>query len=133
MTLAGLVIMASGFLLVTLAGVFMARRGVRDYKYWAFSAVAIGMFASVVDHGSVNVALPTIAGHFHSDFPTVQWVAIGYALTISALLLPMGRLSDLLGRKKVYIIGSLVFVIGAAVAGSSSNLTTLIAARILQG
>ena len=59
----------------------------REYKYWAFGAVAIGMFASVVDHGSVNVALPTIAGHFSSDFATVQWVTIGYALTISALLL----------------------------------------------
>ena len=105
----------------------------REYKYWAFGAVAIGMFASVVDHGSVNVALPTIAGHFGSDFATVQWVTIGYALTISALLLPMGRLSDLIGPKKVYIIGSLVFVLGAAVAGSSSNLTILIAARIFQG
>ena len=105
----------------------------REYKYWAFGAVAIGMFASVVDHGSVNVALPTIAGHFSSDFATVQWVTIGYALTISALLLPMGRLSDLIGPKRVYIIGSLVFVLGAAVAGSSSNLTILIAARIFQG
>ncbi len=91
------------------------------------------MFASVVDHGSVNVALPTIAGHFGSDFATVQWVTIGYVLTISALLLPMGRLSDLIGPKKVYIIGSLVFVLGAAVAGSSPNLTILIAARIFQG
>ena len=111
----------------------MVRRRIREYKYWAFGAVAIGMFASVVDHGSVNVALPTIAGHFGSDFATVQWVTIGYALTISALLLPMGRLSDLIGPKRVYIIGSLIFVLGAAVAGSSSSLTTLIAARIFQG
>ena len=111
----------------------MVRRRIREYKYWAFGAVAIGMFASVMDHGSVNVALPTIAGHFGSDFATVQWVTIGYALTISALLLPMGRLSDLIGPKRVYIIGSLIFVLGAAVAGSSSSLTTLIAARIFQG
>ena len=133
MTFAGLLILASGFVLMTLAGISVARRRIRDYKYWAFSAVAIGMFASAVDHGSVNVALPTIAGHFHTDFPTVQWVAIGYALTISALLLPMGRLSDLLGRKKVYIVGSLIFILGAVVAGSSSNLTALIAARVLEG
>jgi len=133
MTFAGLLIMASGFFLVTLAIVPVVRRQIWDYKYWAFSAVGIGMFASVVDHGSVNVALPTIAGHFGSDFATVQWVTIGYALTISALLLPMGRLSDLVGRKKVYIVGSLVFILGAAVAGSSSNLTTLIVARVLQG
>ncbi|MCI0823961.1 MAG: MFS transporter [Chloroflexi bacterium] len=133
MTAAGLLILTSGFILMTLACVSVVRRRILDYKYLAFSAVAIGMFASVMDHGSVNVALPTIAGHFQSDFTSVQWVTIGYALTISALLLPMGRLSDLLGRKKVYIIGSLVFILGAAVAGSSSNLTILIAARIFQG
>ena len=86
-----------------------------------------------MDHGSVNVALPTIAGHFQSDFSTVQWVTIAYALTISALLMPMGRLSDFIGSKKVYIIGSLVFMLGAVVAGSAPNLTTLIAARVLQG
>jgi EmrB/QacA subfamily drug resistance transporter len=91
------------------------------------------MFGSVVDHGSVNVALPTIAGHFQSDFSTVQWVTIAYALTISALLMPMGRLSDFIGSKKVYIIGSLVFMLGAVAAGSAPNLTTLIAARVLQG
>tara|TARA_B100001013_G_scaffold25953_1_gene14331 strand:+ start:2376 stop:3842 length:1467 start_codon:yes stop_codon:yes gene_type:complete len=104
-----------------------------EYKYWALGAVAIGMFSSAVDHGSVNVALPSIASHFRSDFPTVQWVAIGYALTISALLLPMGRLSDIVGRKKVYIGGSLIFVLGAIVAGFSANLTALFAARVIEG
>ena len=115
------------------AGVPMIRLRIREYKYWALAAVAIGMFSSALDHGSVNVALPTIAVHFQSDFPTVQWVAIGYALTISALLMPMGRLSDLIGRKKVYISGSLVFVLGAVLAGSSANLSTLIVSRIIEG
>jgi len=109
----------------------MAQRA--NYKYWAFAAIAIGMFASVVDHGSINIAMPTIAGHFHTNLPTIQWIAIGYTLTISALLLPMGRLSDLMGRKRVYIIGSLVFVAAAALAGASSSLTMLILARVLQG
>ena len=133
MRFAGLLLLAFGPALLTLASIPVVRRRIRDYKYWAFLAVAIGMFGSAMDHGNVNVALPTIAGHFGSDFSVVQWVTIGYALALSALLLSMGRLSDLLGRKKVYIIGSLVFVIGAALAGSSSNLTTLIVARILQG
>ena len=104
-----------------------------NYKYWAFGAVAIGLFASVVDHGSVNIALPTIAGDFHTDIPSVQWVTIGYALTISALLLPMGKLADMVGYKRVYIIGSLVLIIGAILAGWSPNLATLILFRVLQG
>ena len=62
-----------------------------NFKYWVFGALAIGIFTSVVDHGSVNVALPTIASEFKTDLPTIQWVVIIYALTIAAMLLPMGR------------------------------------------
>ena len=91
------------------------------------------MFASVVDHGSVNIALPSIAEYFQTDIPSVQWVVIAYALTISALLLPMGKLADMVGYKLVYIIGSLVIIMGATLAGSSANLAMLILFRVLQG
>ena len=84
--------------------------------------MAIGIFASVVDHGSVNVALPTIASEFQTDLPTIQWVVIIYALTIAALLLPMGRLSDLVGRKKIYITGMVVLAAGAVLSGLSPAL-----------
>ena len=104
-----------------------------DYKWWVFGALAIGTFTGVADHGSVNVALPSIADYFETDLPTVQWVVLGYALAISAFLLPMGRLSDIIGRKKVYIVGMLIFVIGAALAGSSTNVMALIGAKIFQG
>jgi EmrB/QacA subfamily drug resistance transporter len=104
-----------------------------NYKWWAFWAIAVGTFASVVDHGSVNIALPTIARHFQTDLPSVQWVVIGFALTISALLLPMGRLSDLIGLKRVYLFGSAVFIVGAVLAGFSVNLPMLILSRLLQG
>ena len=76
----------------------------------------------MVDHGSVNVALPTIAEEFNTDLPTIQWVVIIYALTIAALLLPMGRLSDLVGRKKIYIIGMVVLGAGAVLSGLSPAL-----------
>jgi MFS family permease len=72
-----------------------------NYKWWAFGAIDIGTFSSVVDYGSVNIALPSIARHFTTDIPTVQWVVIAFLLTIAALLLPMGRMADLLGLKKV--------------------------------
>ena len=104
-----------------------------NYKWWAFAAVALGTFASVADQVSVNVAMHPIAGHFDTDIPTVQWVIISYTLTISALLLPMGRLSDIIGLKRVYIIGSLVFGFFAIAAGLSVNLEMLIGARIVQG
>ena len=104
-----------------------------SYKWWAFGALAIGLFASVSDHGSVIVALPSIADHFGTDLPTSQWVVIGYALTISALLMPMGRLSDIVGRKQIYVAGFAIFVIGGVVAGLSTSIQMLILAKAFQG
>ena len=103
------------------------------YKWWAFLALAIGLFASVADHGSVIVALPSIADHFQTDLTTTQWIVLGYALAISALLMPMGRLADMVGRKRIYLLGFVIFVVGAGVAGASPNVTVLILAKIFQG
>ena len=104
-----------------------------SYKYWAFGTVALGLFGSVMDSGGLIVALPSIAGHFNTQLPSVQWVVIAYVLTITALLLPMGRLADLVGRKKLYISGGLVFVLGAVLASRSTSLLMLVLFRILQG
>lgn len=104
-----------------------------NYKYWAFGALSIGMFSSVVDHGSVNIALPTVASHFNTGLQTIQWIVISYALTISTLLLPMGRMADIVGRTKIYVAGSIIFALAAGLAGAAPTLPWLIAARIIQG
>ena len=108
-------------------------RSSRSFKWWVFTAIAIGTFVSVVDSGSVLVALPEIEKHFHSDLPAVQWVVVGNALAISALILPMGRLGDIAGRKWVYIGGLAIFVAGSLLAGLAANLPWLIAAKVFQG
>ena len=107
--------------------------GGEKYGYWAFAALAIGLFTSVADHGSVTVALPTISEYFGADLPTTQWVVIGYTLTISAFLLPMGRLADIAGRKRIYLLGFLIFVVSGAAAGLSPNIPFMIVARLVQG
>ena len=104
-----------------------------SYKYLAFAVIALGTFNSVVDHGSVVIALPAIADRFETDLPTLQWVIVGYALTISAVLLPMGRLSDIVGRKQMYLTGFAIFILGAGIAGASTNMLTLVLSRVLQG
>jgi EmrB/QacA subfamily drug resistance transporter len=103
------------------------------YKWYAFGALSVGTFASVVDHSSVGVALPSIATYFDTDLPSVQWVVIGFAMTIIALLLPVGRLADLVGQKKLYIAGCGVLILGAVFSGASDRLAILILARIVQG
>ena len=104
-----------------------------NYKWWAFSAIAIATFMSVIDFGSVAIALPSIQDHFEVGLTTVQWVMVGYILTISILLLPMGKLADIIGTKEVYVAGLSIFLVGAIVGGFSNSLIMLVGARILQG
>ena len=103
------------------------------YKWWVFSAVALGTLTSVINHGGMSVALPTIAQHFDADLSTAQWVVIAEGLAISALILPMGRLSDIVGRKPVYLSGLVVFAVAAILAAGSQSIMALIAFKAMQG
>ena len=60
------------------------------YKWWAFSAISIGLFLTVLDQSGVNIALPKIADHFGADIPTVQWISLSYVLSTSVMLMPLG-------------------------------------------
>ena len=88
---------------------------------------------SVLDQTGVTLALPIMASEFGATIPFVQWVAFGYILATGSLLLPAGSLSDMIGRKVVYVSGYFVFIVGAALAGISSGLIAVIAFRFLQG
>lgn len=103
------------------------------FKWWNFWTIATGTFFSVVDHGSVLIAVPSIESHFDATLESVQWVVVAYALVISVLLLPMGRLGDVIGRRRVYMIGTAIFVAGSLGATFSPSLAVLIAMRVLQG
>ena len=105
----------------------------RRYKWWAYGAIAIGMFLTVMDQSGVNIALPLIADYFSTDIPTAQWVTLGYILSTSVMLMPMGRLSDMIGRKKVYVGSFLMFVTAAAIGGFAQSFPILVAAKIFQG
>lgn len=91
------------------------------------------MLINVMDQSGINIALPSIADDFSADIPTVQWISLGYTLATSAMLMPMGRLSDMIGRKRVYLFGFALFVILAAIGGMSQTLGMLIAVKIVQG
>ncbi len=101
--------------------------------YLGFSAIMFGLFTLVSDQGAVIVALPSIAERFGSDLPTTQWVLVGFALAISVTLLPMGRLADLVGRKRVYMAGMIVVVISCVAAGAAPSMPLLIGANVVHG
>ena len=103
------------------------------YKWWVFCAVAFGTLTSVINHGGMSVALPTIAQYFDADLAAAQWVVVAEGLAISALILPMGRLSDVIGRKTVYLAGMAIFAAAALLAAGSQSILMLIAFKAVQG
>ncbi|MBM3958718.1 MAG: MFS transporter [SAR202 cluster bacterium] len=109
----------------------MAGAAIDNYKWKAFVAVAAGLFITVLDFGMVGVALPTIARDFKLTLFGASWVSLASALTISAVLLPFGRVADLAGRRSTYAAGLAVFGGGAILAAFSPSIAMLVLARIV--
>ncbi|MBF07064.1 MAG: hypothetical protein CL741_07335 [Chloroflexi bacterium] len=102
-----------------------------NYHWKVFWTVAIALFAMVMDFSIVFLALSSIADEFDVTLRAVTWVAIASSLTMSAFMLPLGRVSDITGRKRFHIVGMMLFVVGALLAYSASNLQMLILARVV--
>jgi EmrB/QacA subfamily drug resistance transporter len=96
------------------------------------AAVAMGVFLGTIDGSIINVSLPTLMEALDTDFPTIQWVILSYLLTITCLLLSMGRLADIHGKKKIYLLGFVIFTVGSMLCGISPGAGRLVAFRVLQ-
>jgi EmrB/QacA subfamily drug resistance transporter len=97
------------------------------------AAVAMGIFLATIDGSIVNIALPTLVRAFGTDFATVEWVVLAYLLTMATLLLGVGRLADMKGKKRIYTAGFIVFTAGSVLCGLSPTIYWLVGARVLQG
>jgi len=102
-------------------------------KWWTLGVVCVGTFMLLLDVTIVNVALPSIQRSLHSSFSDLQWVIDAYSLMLAALLLTAGSLSDILGRKRVFLLGLAVFTVSSAVCGLASSPLLLNLARGVQG
>jgi EmrB/QacA subfamily drug resistance transporter len=101
-------------------------------KWWILAAVSLALFMGTVDGTIVNVALPTLVQDFHTDLPTIQWVVLAFLLGLSVLMLSVGRLADMVGKKRIFSIGLVIFVVGSVLCGLSPTVYALIAARLVQ-
>ncbi|HEX7733389.1 MAG TPA: MFS transporter [Ktedonobacteraceae bacterium] len=112
-----------------------ARDQVRQPNKWAVLAtLAIGIFMATLDSSIVNISLPTIARFFSVPLNgEIEWVIISYLMVIAGVLLTIGRLADITGRKVLWIVGLIVFTLGSAICGASPTLLILIIARAFQG
>lgn len=99
----------------------------------ALVVVCLSSFVAPLMLSSVNVAIPTLARALAADAVLASWVATAYLLSSAAFLLPLGRLADMWGRKRLFIAGNTVVMLGSFAAATSPNVELLIAWRVLQG
>jgi EmrB/QacA subfamily drug resistance transporter len=102
-------------------------------RWWALVVLAVAQLMVVLDATVVNIALPTAQHDLGFSDSGRQWVVTGYALAFGSLLLFGGRLSDIVGRKKMFLIGLIGFALASALGGAANGIEMLIAARALQG
>ena len=107
--------------------------GPRGNKWWTLVAVCLGTFMLLLDVTIVNVALPDIQQALKSSFADLQWVVDAYALTLAAFLLTAGSVADMYGRRRMYLIGLVVFTCASVLCGFAVTTLMLQLSRALQG
>ena len=103
------------------------------YRWWVYAAVATGTFISVADQSATAIVIAPIAEDFGADIPTAQWLAIGYMLSVSALMMPAGALSDMFGRRRMWVLGLVLFAGASLLTSFSVSFWMLVACKILMG
>ena len=108
------------------------KAGIQSHEWLVLITVIVGTFLGRLDQTIVNLALPKIIQDFGISVSSAGWIATAYILA-NAIFVPVwGKLGDTIGRKKVYIFGFLIFILGSVLAGFAWNLTSMIVFRIIQ-
>ena len=100
---------------------------------WVLAVAVLGEAMVLLEATVVNVALPSIGRDLHAGVAGLQWTLDGYVLTLAALVLAAGSLSDIYGRRRVFILGTAVFVAASALCAAAPTIQLLVAARFVQG
>jgi EmrB/QacA subfamily drug resistance transporter len=100
---------------------------------WALVLISLAQLMVVLDSTIANIALPYIGADLDIDQANLQWIVTGYALTFGGFLLLGGRLADLYGRRRIFIVGVLLFAVASLVGGFAANEVMLLGARGFQG
>ncbi len=102
-------------------------------RYWAILTIALGLVLAVMDGAIANIALPTIAKDLDASPAFSIWIVNGYQLAITISLLPLASLGEIVGYRRVYLAGLLLFTVASLACTLSNGLLTLTVARIVQG
>ncbi|MEJ1968182.1 MAG: MFS transporter [Rhizomicrobium sp.] len=102
-------------------------------RYWAIVTIALGIIMAVMDSAIANIALPTIGVDLHADPALSIWIVNGYQLAITVSLLPLAALGDIIGYRRIYIAGLILFTIASLLCAVAHSLAFLAFARVAQG
>ena len=102
-------------------------------KWWALAAMCFALFMIMLDNTVMNVALPSIQSDLGAPISSLEWIVNGYTLSFAVLLATGGRLGDILGRRRMFLTGVVLFAISSASAGLAPSTTALVISRITQG
>ncbi len=105
----------------------------RSTQRWTLAAVSLATLMTYLDNNVINVAIPTIQRNLHLSVAGLEWVVSSYLLTLAGLLLAGGRLADVYGRRRLFLIGMAVFTLSSLAAGLAGGGGVLIASRAVQG
>src|SRR5881628_2980800 len=97
-----------------------------SYKWWALSCTSVGMLLATINSGTLIIALPDLERSLHTTLLSLVWVILAYMIASTVLVVTAGRLSDLFGRKRAYVLGFTVFALASLGAGFSADATQLI-------
>jgi MFS family permease len=111
----------------------MTQTGLDPRRWQVLALVCSAMFMTVLDVSIVNVALPSIGTDLHFSRENLQWVISAYAITYGGFLLLAGRAGDLLGRRRVFMVGLALFTLASLACGLASSEASLISSRAVQG
>ena len=100
---------------------------------WALASLSLSMLLSSLGTSIANVGLPTLAQAFNASFQEVQWIVLAYLLAITTLIVSVGRLGDITGRRRLLLAGIVLFTVASVLCGVAPTLWLLIAARAAQG
>src|SRR5690349_19052157 len=104
-----------------------------NYKWWALSCTSVGMLLATINSGTLIIALPDLERSLGTTLLALVWVILAYMIASTVFVVSAGRLSDLFGRKRAYVIGFLIFTVASLGAGFAGDGNELILWRILQG
>ena len=104
-----------------------------NHRWWVLAVVGLAQLMVVLDATIVNIALPSAQNDLGFTDANRQWVVTAYALAFGSLLLLGGRIADLVGRRRVFLIGLVGFSVASAIGGAAPNFAVLVSARALQG